>query len=41
MIRHMRNIRSISMRNMISVIEDLFLLLMRIILGELDELFVI
>jgi hypothetical protein len=44
MIRHMIHIRSInirSIRNMISVIEVFLLLLVRVGLGELDELFVI
>jgi hypothetical protein len=40
----MRNIRSISIRsirNMVGVIEALLLLLVRVSLGELDELFAI
>jgi hypothetical protein len=40
----MRNIRSISIssiRNMVSVVETLLLLLVRVALSELDELFVI
>jgi hypothetical protein len=37
----MRNIRSISIRNMISVVETLLLVLESVVLGELDELFVI
>jgi hypothetical protein len=41
MIRHVRNIRSISRRNMVSVVEALLLLLVRVALGELDELFAI
>jgi hypothetical protein len=41
MVRHMRNIRSISIRNMISVVETLLLVLESVVLGELDELFVI
>jgi hypothetical protein len=41
MIRYVRNIRSISIRNMVSVVEALILLLVRIALGELDELFAI
>jgi hypothetical protein len=41
MIRHMRNIRIISIRNIVSVIEDLLLVLVRVALGELDELFAI
>jgi hypothetical protein len=39
MIRHMRNIRSISIRRMISVVEALLLVLVKVALGELDELF--
>jgi hypothetical protein len=39
MIKHMRNIRSISIRGMVSVVEDLLLVLIRVALGELDELF--
>jgi hypothetical protein len=41
MIRHMRNIRSISIRGMVSVVEDLLLILIRVALGKLDELFAI
>jgi hypothetical protein len=41
MIKYVRNIRSISIRNMVSVVEALILLLVRIALGELDELFAI
>jgi hypothetical protein len=41
MIKHMRNIGSISIRGMISVVEDLFLVLIRVDIGELDELFAI
>jgi hypothetical protein len=37
----MRNIRIISIRNIVSVIEDLLLVLVRVALGELDELFAI
>jgi hypothetical protein len=37
----MRNIRSISMRNMVSVVEALVLVLVRVALCELDELFAI
>jgi hypothetical protein len=37
----MRNIRSISIRGMVGVVEDLLLVLIRVALGELDELFVI
>jgi hypothetical protein len=40
----MRNIRSISIRsirNMVGVVEALLLLLVRVSLGELDELFAI
>jgi hypothetical protein len=38
MIRHMRNIRSISTRKMVSGIEHLLLLLVRATLGKLDKL---
>jgi hypothetical protein len=41
MIRHMRNIRSVSIRRMVSVVEALLLVLIKVGLGELDELFVI
>jgi hypothetical protein len=41
MIRHMRNIRSISIRGMVSVVEDLLLILIKVALGKLDELFAI
>jgi hypothetical protein len=41
MIRSVRNIRSISIRNMVSVVEALLFLLVRVALGELDELFAI
>jgi hypothetical protein len=41
MIRHMRNIRSISIRNMVSVVETLLHVLGSVALGELDELFAI
>jgi hypothetical protein len=37
----MRNIRSISIRGMVSVVEDLLLILIRVALGKLDELFAI
>jgi hypothetical protein len=37
----MRNIRCISLRNMVSVVETLLLVLESIALGELDELFAI
>jgi hypothetical protein len=37
----MRNKRSIDIRGMISVVEDLLLILIRVALAELDELFVI
>jgi hypothetical protein len=40
MMRHMRNI-SISIRNMVSVVETLLLVLESVALGELDELFAI
>jgi hypothetical protein len=41
MIRHMRNIRGISIRsirNMVSIIEALLLLFVRVVFGKLDEL---
>jgi hypothetical protein len=44
MIGHMRNIRRISIRstrNMVSVVEALLLLLVRVPFSELDELFAI
>jgi hypothetical protein len=41
MIRNVRNIRSISITCMVSVVEDLLLVLVRVALGELDKLFVI
>jgi hypothetical protein len=41
MIRHMRNIISISTRKMVSVVEALLLLLVRVALSELDKLFAI
>jgi hypothetical protein len=41
MVRHMRNIRRISIRNMVSVVETLLLILESVALGELDELFTI
>jgi hypothetical protein len=37
----MRNIRSISIKKMVSVVVTLFLVLVRVALGELDELFAI
>jgi hypothetical protein len=37
----MRNIRSVSIRRMVSVVESLLLVLIKVGLGELDELFVI
>jgi hypothetical protein len=37
----MRNIKSISIRNMVSVVETLLLILESVALGELDELFAI
>jgi hypothetical protein len=40
MVRHMRNIRHISIRNMVSAVESL-LILESVALGELDELFAI
>jgi hypothetical protein len=41
MIRHVRIIRSISIRSMVSVVEDLLLVLLRVALDELDNLFAI
>jgi hypothetical protein len=41
MIKHMRNIKSISMRNKVSVVEALLLVLVRVALCELDEFFAI
>jgi hypothetical protein len=44
MIRHMRNIRTInirSIRDMVSVVDALLLLLVSVAHGELDELFAI
>jgi hypothetical protein len=41
MIRHVRNIRSISIRGMVSVVKDLLLVLVRVALGELDKYFAI
>jgi hypothetical protein len=41
MIRHIRNIRIISIKRMVSVVVALFLVLVRVALGELDELFAI
>jgi hypothetical protein len=41
MIRHVRNIRSISIRGMVSVVEDLLLIMVRVAHGELDKLFII
>jgi hypothetical protein len=41
MIRHMRNIRSINITRMVSVVEALLLVLIRVALGEVDELFAI
>jgi hypothetical protein len=35
----MRNIRSISIRRIVSVVEALILVLLKVALGELDELF--
>jgi hypothetical protein len=37
----MRNIRSISIRRMVSVADALVLILIKVALGELDELFAI
>jgi hypothetical protein len=41
MIRHVRNIRSINIRGMVSVVENSLLVLVRDALGELDKLFAI
>jgi hypothetical protein len=41
MVRHMGNIRHISIRNMVSVVETLLLVLESVALGELDEVFAI
>jgi hypothetical protein len=41
MVRYMRNIRRISIRNMVSAIETLLLVLESVALAELDELFAI
>jgi hypothetical protein len=41
MVRHMRNIRRISIRNMVSDVETLLLVMESVALGELDELFAI
>jgi hypothetical protein len=41
MIRYMRNKRSISIRRMVSVVEALLLVLVKVALGEVDELFTI
>jgi hypothetical protein len=41
MVRHMRNIRHISIRNMVSAVETLLLILESVYLDERDELFVI
>jgi hypothetical protein len=41
MLRHIRNIRHISIRNMVSVVETLLLVLESVVFGELDELFTI
>jgi hypothetical protein len=41
MIRHKKNIRSISIRRMVSIVEALLLVLVKVALGELDELFTI
>jgi hypothetical protein len=41
MIRHKRNIRSIGIRGMVSVVKDLLLVLIRVAPGKLDELFTI
>jgi hypothetical protein len=37
----MRNIRSISIRRIVSVVEALLLVLVKVALGEFDELFTI
>jgi hypothetical protein len=41
MIRHMRNIRSTNIGNMVSVVETFLLVLESVALSELDELFAI
>jgi hypothetical protein len=41
MVRHMRNIRHISIRNIVNVVETLLLVLESVALGELDKLFTI
>jgi hypothetical protein len=41
MIRHVKNIKRISIKNMVSVVDALFLLMVRVALGEFDELFTI
>jgi hypothetical protein len=41
MVRHKRNIRRISIRNMVSAVETLLLVLNSVALCELDELFAI
>jgi hypothetical protein len=41
MIRHVKNIKRISIKNMVSVVDALFLLVVRVALGEFDELFTI
>jgi hypothetical protein len=41
MIGHLRNIRILSIRRMVSVIEALLLVLIRVAIGELDEPFAI
>jgi hypothetical protein len=41
MIRHKKNIRSISIRRMVSIVEALLLVLVKVALSELDELFTI
>jgi hypothetical protein len=41
MIRHVKNIKRISIKNMVSVVDALFLLVVRVAFGEFDELFTI
>jgi hypothetical protein len=41
MLRHMRNIRSITIKMMVSIIEVLLLVLVKVTLDELDEFFAI
>jgi hypothetical protein len=41
MVRHVINIRHISIRNMVNAVETLLLILESVVLSELDELFAI